>query len=154
MVQAVVLLKRHPHLSKAGKVGSKVCFAVGTKKIFMYSSIPIGEVNEELDLLSEGQVVNVEQDGNQFWRFSKDQTIVGETSTSEQIFDSFNGKVITPSELLPVIKKEQTDLLIECILKMKKELADSDSTNFFTSEDCRSAGISLFIQLSKINGMK
>lgn len=147
---------RLPHVTKAQKVISKLPIMAEGKKAFIYCQSPIGDGETVYDNFTIGQTVCADRDEGGFFKLSEDQTAAqGQASQAETVKQAFNGSYVREPKITPedIQKRSNGDslfqdsarLLTNCINHMNASL----DGNRFSGEDCRTAGISLFIFLSK-----
>lgn len=141
----IVLGTRVLHQTKAGNIISKLPVNVDGKKSWIYSMNTVETPDPKFDSLVPGQQVVLERDGN-YLRITDDQTVTQGMGTQAQNVQAvFDGKVIEDKKLLDGdVMLRSCKLMASCIKNMRAGLPSD-----FTTEDCRAAGISLFIYLTK-----
>jgi hypothetical protein len=145
-----VLTKRIHHEAQNGNIGSKITIEPerGNK--------PLDKPEPKMDALTIGQYICADKSDNGFWRISDDQSAAeGNADQTENVKQIFNGTQVkeimaTPEDIQNrsngnSLFQDSARLLTNCINHMNANL----DGNRFSSEDCRTAGISLFIFLTK-----
>lgn len=147
---ATVVNKRMPHVTQKGAVISKLQILANGKKAFIYCQHPMTETTDpevtKLDMLNIGQQIVVENE-NGYYRLSNDQSVAQGTGTQVQnVQHVFQGTPVRQQKeaLDGAVILKGVKLMANCINGIRSELPKE-----FSSEDCRSAGIALFIHLTK-----